>query len=161
MKRIGSSASALLVVGALALTGCGSSSKSSSGGGSGGALTASQLAAKADAACVSYVKHESQIPVPKDFVRNPVSAAHYLDTLMPFVRDEETAFEALNPPSSEKAAYQTLLADGKHQVGLVQAADAAAHAKNPAGLQDIAAAQRYKTSKLSPIEKKLGFTKCA
>jgi hypothetical protein len=150
----------LITSGALLLAGCGSSSGSSSGGGSGGALTKAQLASGADAVCTSYIANESKIPVPKNFSSNAVAAAKYLDQLKPLVHQEEAGFEALTPPSSEKADYQKLLTDGKHQIALFDAADAAAHAKDPHGLQDVAAIQSYKKAALAPIERELGFSKC-
>jgi hypothetical protein len=146
----------LITSGALLLAGCGSSS----GGGSGAALSKAELVSGADAVCTSYIASESKIPVPKDFASNPAAAAKYLDQLKPLVDHEEAGFQALTPPSSEKADYQTLLADGKHQLALFDAADAAAHAGQSHGLRDVAAIQSYKKAALAPLERKLGFGKC-
>jgi hypothetical protein len=158
MHRVRAGAPLLLAAGAIALAGCGSSSSKSSG--SSAALSAAQLKSRASAACHSYVTAEQKVKVPKDFVNNPVSAAKYLDQIKPLVHKELSDFEALAPPSALAAQYAQLLKAGKHQVALFDAADSAAHAKNPAGLRIVAQIQQYHKLVLNPIEKKLGFSGC-
>jgi outer membrane murein-binding lipoprotein Lpp len=140
------------VAAALALAGCGSSGSSG--------LSKSALAAKVNAACTAYKTGVNAIPQPSDFVQNPVAAAAYLDKLKPFIDAEYNSITALQPDSSVKADFDAYVTDGKRQTALFNDARAKAHARNPAGLQDIRQAQVYKQTVLVPLERKLGFTAC-
>jgi hypothetical protein len=89
-----------------------------------------------------------------------IGDAGYLDKVKLFVQTEATTIEALRPADSVKARFETYVRDGKHQIALFDAADTKAHARDPAGLHDVAALQEYKQTALAPLERKLGFTGC-
>jgi hypothetical protein len=139
--------------GAIALAGCGSSGNSG--------LSKQQLADKANAQCIAYAKAATAIPQPKDFATNPVAAAAFLDKVKPLVAAQERAMLALKPDSSAKALWDQFVAAGKHMTALFYDADAKAHAKDRAGLTDLAQFAAYKTSKADPLARQLGATACA
>jgi hypothetical protein len=134
------------------LAGCGGSSSS--------ALSRSELTAKVDGFCTAYHKAVAAISQPTDFFQNPVDAAAYLDKLKPLVHTEFNDIAALTPPGDVKADFETLVADGRHQLGLFDDADAKAHAKDPSGIKDVQDAAAYKRNVLDPLQSKLGFTAC-
>ena len=74
----------------LAASACGSSS-------SGAQLSKSQLAAKVNAACTTYVKASTAIPQPRDFTSDAASESAYLDKLKPLVESEHAAIAGLKP----------------------------------------------------------------
>lgn len=138
---------------ALAVAACGSSS--------GVQLSKSELAARVNAACRSYVRASTAIPQPRDFATNPVSAAAYLDKLKPLVDSEHAAIAGLEPVPQVRARFARFRAASAHQLRLFDSALAKAHAKDPSGLRELVAASRYKQTVLVPLERSLGFTACA
>jgi hypothetical protein len=143
----------VLACSTLAVSACG-------GGSSPAQLSKSQLAARVDAACASYVKASSAVPQPRDISSNAASAAAYLDKLKPLVESEHAAIAGLKPVPELRARFAQFRAASSHQLGLFESALAKAHAKDPNGLRDLAAAARYKQRVLVPLERKLGFTAC-
>jgi hypothetical protein len=137
----------------LAVSACGGAS-------SGAQLSKSQLAAKVNAACTSYVKASSAVPQPRDFTSNAASAAAYLDKLGPLVESEHAAIAGLKPVPELRARFEQFRAASSHQLGLFQSAVAKAHAKDSSGVRDLVAAARYKQSVLVPLERELAFTAC-
>jgi len=137
----------------LAVSACGASS-------SGAPLSKSELAAKVNAACTSYVKASTAVPQPGDFTSNAASAAAYLDKLKPLVESEHAAIVGLKPVPELRPRFEQFRAASSHQVELFESALAKAHAKNPGGLRDLAAAARYKQTVLVPLERELAFTAC-
>jgi hypothetical protein len=152
-KQIPGLAACCAVAGAVALAGCGSSSSSG--------LWKAQLAAKANAQCNAYSAAATKVPQPKDFVSNPVAAAAYLDQLKPLAAAEERAMLALKPDKNTKALWDQFVAAGEHMTALFNDADAKAHARNRAGLNDLIQFASYKSSTLDPIAKQLGADACA
>lgn len=149
-------------IAALALAGCGSSNSSSSSSTSTPAagLSRTALAATVNAACDAYNTAASALKTPADFVSNPASAAAFLDKLKPLVQTEYNAITTLTANASVKADFDAFVAAGKHQTATFNTVAAKAHAKDPTGLKDLAAAQQYKKTTLDPLATKLGFTSC-
>ncbi|MDQ6778876.1 MAG: hypothetical protein M3071_22235 [Actinomycetota bacterium] len=137
----------------IALAGCGGSSSS-------GGLSRAQLASKANAACTSYNTAANSIPQPSDFTTNPVAAAAYLDKLKALAGSTFVTITGLHPASSVKPDFVHYIAAERRSIGYLTAADARAHAKNPAGLKDLAAAAKYKRTTIVPLATRLGFTAC-
>jgi hypothetical protein len=136
---------------------------SACGGGSSGAqlsLSKSQLAAKVNAACASYVKASTAVPQPRDFTSNAASAAAYLDKLRPLVESEHAAIAGLKPVPELGARFEQFRAASSHELRLFVSALAKAHATDPSGLRDLVAAARYKQRVLVPLERELGFRAC-
>jgi hypothetical protein len=129
-------------------------------GSSGDQLSKSQLAARVNAACTSYVKASSAVAQPRDITSNASSAAAYLDKLKPLVESEHAAIVGLKPVPALRARFAQFRAASSHQLGLFESALTKAHAKDPSGLRDLVAATRYKQSVLVPLERELGFTAC-
>src|SRR5438309_5944998 len=141
-----------LAVTALALSACGGSAN--------GPLSRSELAARVNDACRTYVKASTAVPQPPDFATNPAAAAAYLDKLRPLVESEHTAIAKLKASREIEAQFARFQAASTHQLSLFQDALAKAHAKDRTGLRDLVAASRYKQAVLVPLERSLAFTAC-
>lgn len=146
-------AACFVATGVIVLAGCGGSSSSG--------LSKARLAAKADAACSAFNEASAKIPQPSDFATNPTAAAAYLDKLKPLSAAFESTMLSLKPNASAKPLWDRFIAAGKHVSALIYDADAKAHAKNRAGLKDLAQIASYKQSRLNPIATQLGATVCA
>jgi hypothetical protein len=136
---------------ALSLAACGGSS----------GLSKAQLGAKVNPVCRSFVAQVKAIPVPPDFVQNPAHAATYLGQLVAIVQKGTNEVAALKPDSSVKSQFDSYVQSLKHEVALLKSAQAAAQAKNPAGLQTLNQESAYNKTTVKPAASALGFSSCA
>src|SRR5436305_15123595 len=105
---------------ALALSAC--------GGGSSGPLSRSDLAAKVNDACRTYVKASTAIPQPADLTTNPAAAATYLGKLKPLVESEHAAIAKLKAAPDLSAQFARFQDASNHQLTLFEGALAKAQA---------------------------------
>ncbi|MGI8430477.1 MAG: hypothetical protein ACR2OB_14520 [Solirubrobacteraceae bacterium] len=142
----------LVLTGALALAGCGSSSSSP--------LTQAQLVSQVNRACTSYSAAVRGLLPPSDITTNTDAAAAYLDKLKGPVHAESDKITALTPNGAVKEEFGRFVRATKYQLGLFTDADAKAHAHNGGFVVDLDHAARYKRRVLDRLERQLGFTSC-
>jgi hypothetical protein len=129
-------------------------------GGSGG-LTRAQLATKVNGACAAYDSGLKRLgPQPSDFAQNPASAAAYLDKVKPLLDAAYNEIKDLKPADSVKADFDRFLSYVTRQRAFFESARTKSHASDPGALLDISSAGNLKKDVLTPLDQKLGFTRC-
>ena len=163
-NRIGLAAIAgCVVLGALAVAGCGSSSSSTTGasgasGASGSApLSQSEFVSQANAVCKQYQGAYGALKPPSN---NPSDIAAYFAQLLPLANRAHAQLVALTPPSDLQAKYTQYLSDQKSQIGLVEDVEKAA--KTGDASKASAALQRLEAGagQINSQAQDLGLTVC-
>jgi hypothetical protein len=140
---------ALLVVGAIVLSGC--------GGSSGKRLSKEQFAAKANALCSDYQKKAKALGDPKSTAEAVSMIGKYKELFGKMVVD----FKKLKPPANEQAAVDRTLAISKEQLGINDQMIAALKKSDTASFQKLVKKGDAMDTVSNGILRKLGATTCA
>ncbi|MGH2839753.1 MAG: hypothetical protein ACRDKY_02880 [Solirubrobacteraceae bacterium] len=123
-------------------------------------LSRSELAKKADAICAESKAASLKHKLPRDFARDPVVAAAYLNKIVPITRKQTDEFAKLKPEDDIKDEWNQLVERQKQANETLKTVRDKAEAKDPSGVEDLAKAERV-SAKFVQEAKAVGATGCA
>ena len=140
----------------LTLAACGDSDDTSSDD---GALSRSELAAKADTICKTGETDAETVTAPASF-EDADTAAAYFEKIVPLHQKQTDGLAALEPDADAKADWDAFMAAQNANQKLLNTILAKAKAKDASGQQDL---QQFtvKSQEFAAAAKKIGSEECA